>query len=75
MDDAQHDPLAWVAAHAAADPVRQRVLEGLARRAAAAPSPALRERLVARLVQRAEAPRPRPPCRPPPTPHARSPRW
>lgn len=60
MDDAQHDPLAWVAAHAAADPVRQRVLEGLARRAASAPSQALRAQLVARLVQRAGAPLPAP---------------
>ncbi|RTL35447.1 MAG: DUF2894 domain-containing protein [Burkholderiales bacterium] len=53
MDDALHDPLAWVAARAKADPVRQRVLEGLARRAAAQ-SGALRERLVARLLQHAE---------------------
>lgn len=55
MHDALHDPLAWLAAQAAADPVRQRVLEGLARRAAAQ-SGALREQLVARLVQRAAAP-------------------
>ena len=58
--DAQalHDPLAWLQARAeagaAVDPVRLRVLEGLARRAAAQ-SGALRERLVGRLVQRAEA--------------------
>ncbi|MDR7272867.1 hypothetical protein J2X20_005552 [Pelomonas saccharophila] len=49
------DPIAWVQARAEADPVRRRVLEALARRACAqAPGP-LRERLVARLVQRAEA--------------------
>lgn len=60
MDDARHDPLAWVAAHAVADPVRQRVLEGLARRAASAPSQALRAQLVARLLQRAGMPQPAP---------------
>ncbi|HEY8880993.1 MAG TPA: DUF2894 domain-containing protein [Roseateles sp.] len=49
------DPVAWVQARAEADPVRRRVLEALARRAAAQPAGALRERLVARLVQRAEA--------------------
>lgn len=49
------DPVAWVQARAEADPVRLRVLEALARRAAAQPEGALRERLVARLVQRAEA--------------------
>ena len=49
------DPVAWVQARAEADPVRRRVLEALARRASAqAPGP-LRERLVAKLVQRAEA--------------------
>ena len=52
------DPIAWVQARAAAevdaDPVRQRVLEGLARRAALQ-SGALRERLVAKLLQHAEA--------------------
>lgn len=69
MDDALHDPLAWLAAQAAADPVRQRVLEGLARRAAAQ-SGALRERLVARLVARAQAVDARPADAPP----ARAPR-
>lgn len=54
MDDLD-DPLAWVQARAEADPVRRRVLEGLARRAAAQPAGALRERLVGKLVQRAEA--------------------
>lgn len=53
--DALDDPVAWVAARPAADPVRLRVLQGLARRAAAHGG-VLRERLVARLVQRAEAP-------------------
>lgn len=56
--DALHDPLAWLQAHAEAatapDPVRLRVLQGLARRAAAQTGP-LRERLVARLLQRAAA--------------------
>ncbi|MFG6468057.1 DUF2894 domain-containing protein [Roseateles sp. BYS87W] len=52
--DALHDPLGWVQARPLADPVRQRVLEGLARRAATQAGP-LRERLVARMVQRAEA--------------------
>lgn len=55
MDDALHDPLAWVQAQAEPDPVRRRVLEGLARRAAAQ-SGALRERLVARLQARAGTP-------------------
>jgi hypothetical protein len=49
------DPVAWVQAHSEADPVRRRVLEGLARRASALEPGALRERLVARLVQRAAA--------------------
>jgi hypothetical protein len=53
--DALHDPLAWLQAQAEADPVRRRVLEGLARRASAQPPGALRERLVARLLQRVEA--------------------
>jgi hypothetical protein len=53
--DALHDPLAWLQAQAEADPVRRRVLEGLARRASAQPPGALRERLVARLLQRAAA--------------------
>ncbi|RZJ09199.1 MAG: DUF2894 domain-containing protein [Rubrivivax sp.] len=48
------DPVAWALAQDV-DPVRGRVLEGLARRAAAQPPGALRQRLVARLVQRAEA--------------------
>lgn len=48
------DPLAWLQARNEADPVRLRVLQGLARRASEQ-SGALRERLVARLVQRAEA--------------------
>ncbi|NCT84521.1 MAG: DUF2894 domain-containing protein, partial [Comamonadaceae bacterium] len=43
------------------DPVRRRVLEALARRAAAQPPGALRERLLARLEQRAQpAPAPAP---------------
>ncbi len=59
--DALHDPVAWVEAQGSDDPVRQRVLQGLARRAAAQPPGKLRERLVARLVQRAQAgPAPRP---------------
>jgi hypothetical protein len=49
------DPLAWVQAQAEADPVRRCVLEGLARRACAQPPGALRERLVAKLLQRARA--------------------
>ena len=52
--DALDDPVAWVAARPAGDPVRLRMLQGLARRAAAQTG-ALRERLVARLVQRAQA--------------------
>lgn len=52
--DALDDPVAWVAAQPAGDPVRRRVLEALARRAAAQPAGALRERLVARLVQRSQ---------------------
>lgn len=54
MDDALHDPLAWLAARAEPDPVRRQVLHGLARRAAAQ-SGALREKLVARLLHQAEA--------------------
>ena len=53
--DALDDPVAWVQAQAEADPVRRRVLEALARRAAAQPPGALRERLVAKLRQRAQA--------------------
>lgn len=57
--DALQDPLGWVQARAEADPVpdpvRWRVLEALARRAAAQSGP-LRERLVARLMQRASLP-------------------
>lgn len=49
------DPIAWAQAQHA-DPVRRRVLEGLARRVAALPPGALRERLVEKLVQRAAAP-------------------
>ncbi|MBV8037515.1 DUF2894 domain-containing protein [Roseateles sp.] len=49
------DPLAWAEAQASGDPVRQRVLQALARRASALPPGALRERLVSRLVQRAQA--------------------
>lgn len=49
------DPVAWVQARAETDPVRRRVLEALARRASAQPAGALRERLLAKLVQRAEA--------------------
>ena len=49
------DPVAWVQARAEADPVRRHVLEALARRASAQPAGALRERLVAKLVQRAES--------------------
>lgn len=52
--DALDDPLAWLLAHAEVDPVRLRVLEGLARRASMQTG-ALRERLVGKLVQRAEA--------------------
>lgn len=54
MDDALLDPLAWLQARAEADPLRRRVLEGLARRASEQ-SGALRERLVGKLVERAEA--------------------
>jgi hypothetical protein len=53
--DALDDPLGWVEARQEADPVRRRVLEGLARRACAQPPGALRERLVTRLLQRAQA--------------------
>jgi hypothetical protein len=48
------DPLAWAAAQHATDPVQQRTLLALARRAAAQPPGALRERLVAKLQQRAQ---------------------
>lgn len=58
------DPLAWLAAHPAADPVRGCVLAGLARRAAAQPAGALRQRLVAQLLLRAQAPL-APPAAPP----------
>jgi hypothetical protein len=51
---AMDDPVAWAEAQAAGDPVRQRVLQGLARRAAAQPQGALRERLVSLLEQRAQ---------------------
>lgn len=53
--DAPDDPVAWVEAQASVDPVRRRVLQGLARRAAAQPPGALRERLLARLAQRMQA--------------------
>lgn len=53
--DALDDPVGWAAAQAAGDPVRHRVLAALARRAAALPPGALREQLVARLMQRAQA--------------------
>ncbi|CAM3694477.1 DUF2894 domain-containing protein [Roseateles saccharophilus] len=63
--DALDDPVGWVAARPAADPVQRRVLEALARRAGAAPAGALREALVARLLHRAEAaPKPQPARRP-----------
>ena len=54
--DVLADPLAWVAALPGDDPVRRRVLQALARRASAQPPGALRERLVASLVRRAQAP-------------------
>ncbi|MFG6442310.1 DUF2894 domain-containing protein [Roseateles sp. LKC17W] len=66
MDDALRDPLAWLQARTdllAGDPVQRRVLDGLARRAAALPPGALRARLVARLLQRAEAAPAGPPAR------------
>jgi hypothetical protein len=53
--DALRDPQGWLQAQPAADPVSWRVLEGLARRAARQPPGRLRERLVARLVERAQA--------------------
>lgn len=53
--DALADPVAWVAALPGDDPVRRRVLQALARRASAQPPGALRERLVASLVRRAQA--------------------
>ena len=53
--DALADPVAWVAALPGDDPVRCRVLQALARRASAQPPGALRERLVASLVRRAQA--------------------
>jgi len=49
------DPVGWVEAQASGDPVRLRVLQALARRASQQPPGALRERLVAKLVQRAQA--------------------
>ena len=61
--DALDDPVAWVATQPAHDPVHRRVLEALARRAGAQPAGALRERLVARLVQRAQAEPAAPPTR------------
>jgi hypothetical protein len=65
---AADDPIAWAEAQASGDPVRQRVLQGLARRAAEQPPGALRERLVARLVQRAQAEPAASPARPAATP-------
>ena len=53
--NALDDPQAWLQAQPTTDPVSRRVLEGLARRAARQPQGALRERLVARLVERAQA--------------------
>jgi hypothetical protein len=53
---AQDDPVAWAAAQAASDPVHARVLQALARRAAAQPPGALRTRLVGVLEQRAQRP-------------------
>lgn len=56
MDDALLDPLAWVQARAdawAGDPVRLRVLQGLARRAAGQ-SGLLRRQLIDKLMRRAE---------------------
>lgn len=53
--DALDDPQGWADAQASTDPVQRRVLQALARRAAQQPPGALRERLVARLVQRAQA--------------------
>ena len=61
--DALDDPVAWVSTQPAHDPVHRRVLEALARRAGAQPAGALRERLVARLVQHAQAEPVAPPTR------------
>lgn len=58
--NALDDPQAWLQAQPTSDPVGRRVLEGLARRAARQPQGALRERLVARLVERAQAQAPTP---------------
>ena len=55
MRDALDDPLGWVGTQPEADPVRRRVLEALARRAAALPPGALRERLVQMLMRRTQA--------------------
>ncbi|MBW8847999.1 MAG: DUF2894 domain-containing protein [Burkholderiales bacterium] len=63
------DPVAWVSAQAPTDPVRRRVLEALARRAAAQPAGALRERLVQALLRRAQAE----PSAPPTAPTANAP--
>ncbi|MFT7776428.1 DUF2894 domain-containing protein [Roseateles sp.] len=62
--DTLDDPVGWVAARTDTDPVRRRVLEALARRAAAQPPGALRDKLVARLLQRAQAEPAPPPVRP-----------
>jgi hypothetical protein len=64
--DVRDDPVGWVAAREEADPVRRRVLEALARRAGALPAGALRDRLVARLVQRSAAEPTTGPARPAP---------
>lgn len=65
--DPLDDPVGWAAGQVLADPVRRRVADALARRAAAQPPGPLRERLVGRLVERlgagvdaAEAPAPSP---------------
>lgn len=59
------DPVAWVQARSEADPVRRRVLEGLARRAAAQAPGALRDALLDRLARRARAEPLQPPARRP----------
>lgn len=51
---APDDPVAWADAQAAGDPVQARVLQALARRIAAQPPGALRERLVGQLMQRSQ---------------------
>ncbi|PZP33459.1 MAG: hypothetical protein DI603_08835 [Roseateles depolymerans] len=51
-----HDPLAWLQARPPASPARQRVLQVLADRAAAAPPGPLREQLLRALQRQAERP-------------------